>query len=182
MEFILTYEGELKSNANGTVKNQLRSYFHPQLKDLWNGPALMARSELRKYPPDNGNLSFIEKVDSMYYLPVVSEKLKLICRIDILMLRPEAPGNLVTGGDIDNRIKTLLDGLRTPHTIEELPRQRTNQMASDPFHVLLQDDKLITAINVEVGQLLNEPNSKVVKMIIRVDVKPTVTLWGNIGF
>jgi hypothetical protein len=36
----------------------------------------------------------------------------LICRLAITFLRREDPGAVVHGGDIDNRLNTLLDALR----------------------------------------------------------------------
>jgi hypothetical protein len=76
------------------------------------------------------------------------------CSLDILFLRRDAPGNLVkSGGDIDNRIKTLLDGLRMPSDcgqVEKMPPED----GEDPFYCLLLDDSLITEIRVTTDRLL----------------------------
>jgi len=125
----------------------------------------------------------MEKIDNMFYLPLVSTNIKLICELDILMLRPEPIGNLISGGDIDNRLKTLLDGLRMPNNIDELPKIRTNTDINDPFYALLQDDKLISKLNVEVGQLLIEDKEKnYVKIVIKAKIIPTVGIFANMGF
>ena len=49
------------------------------------------------------------------YLPLVRRSLGLACDLDIVFLRKGDPGATVSqGGDLDNRIKTLFDGLRMP--------------------------------------------------------------------
>jgi len=48
----------------------------------------------------------------------------MVLQLGSLFLRPGEPGRLVSrGGDIDNRIKTLLDGLRMPTDAIELPKE-----------------------------------------------------------
>jgi hypothetical protein len=43
------------------------------------------------------------------------------CALDILFLRRDNPGNLIaSGGDIDNRLKVLFDGLRMPEPMSDL--------------------------------------------------------------
>jgi hypothetical protein len=56
------------------------------------------------------------KVRGRQFIPLVRKSLALTCELDILFLRNDAPRSVVTssGGDLDNRIKTLFDGLRLP--------------------------------------------------------------------
>ncbi|MCA1626043.1 MAG: hypothetical protein LC768_07980 [Acidobacteria bacterium] len=55
------------------------------------------------------------------FVPLVSRDNFMICGLDILFLRRENPGDLILrGGDIDNRIKTLLDALRMPDDCNEV--------------------------------------------------------------
>jgi hypothetical protein len=68
-------------------------------------------------------------------------------------MRRDSPGNLVTsGGDIDNRLKTLLDALRVPDVIKGMPDMPSED--EDPFFCLLEDDCLITALSVTTDTLL----------------------------
>jgi hypothetical protein len=47
------------------------------------------------------------------FIPLVRHSLSLACDLDIIFMRKEEPGSLILqGGDIDNRLKTLFDGLR----------------------------------------------------------------------
>jgi hypothetical protein len=46
----------------------------------------------------------------------------IFCALNILFLRRDAPGKVVSGdGDLDNRLKTLFDALRVPNTADGLP-------------------------------------------------------------
>lgn len=76
------------------------------------------------------------------------------CALDILFLRRDGPGSLVkSGGDIDNRLKVLFDGLRMPQTCDEVCGD-TAAPDEDPFYCLLEDDKLISKVQVETNWLL----------------------------
>jgi hypothetical protein len=112
----------------------------------------------------------------------VCSRVHLVADLDILLLRPEAPGNIVTtGGDIDNRLKTLLDALRVP-SVQEIPKDLMPREDEAPFHCLLEDDSLITSVRVQTDRLL-EPTkgeSEVVA-IIHVTTKQLKTMMGTIG-
>ena len=73
---------------------------------------------------------------------------------DILFLRRDAPGGLISsGGDIDNRIKVLFDGLKIPNTVGDLGGFQL-ETQEDPFYCLLEDDSLITRVSVTTDRLL----------------------------
>jgi hypothetical protein len=105
----------------------------------------------------------------------------LTCSLNILFLRKEGPGALVaSGGDLDNRIKTLFDGLRMP-TLEE---GRAEKADLDPLFCLLEDDALITDVMIRTDRLVSRPgsSSSEVRLIIDVDVYPTHVRTDNSGF
>jgi hypothetical protein len=80
------------------------------------------------------------------------------------MLRPEAPGQtVISGGDIDNRLKTLFDALRMPlpGEIHELPGE-----GREPFFCLLQDDSLVNNISITTDLLLGPTNPNEVQLVI----------------
>jgi hypothetical protein len=89
------------------------------------------------------------------FVPLVSTKGGFTCALDILFLRRDNPGHLIAnGGDIDNRIKVLLDGLRMPHTANEMGGFDIDKGIEDPFFCLLEDDSLITKISVTTDRLI----------------------------
>ncbi|GAC1435418.1 MAG: hypothetical protein NVS1B11_37320 [Terriglobales bacterium] len=88
------------------------------------------------------------------FMPLISEWFSAACSLDILFLRRDGPGALVkSGGDIDNRIKVLFDALRMPQTCDEVCGDSPGE-GGNPFFCLLEDDKLITKVQVETNWLL----------------------------
>lgn len=74
-------------------------------------------------------------------------------------------------GDIDNRIKTLMDALKIPEGVSDAPEQDEH-----PFYVLLQDDRLVTRLSVESDMLLQPtgPNAgpQDARLVITVRLSP----------
>lgn len=106
----------------------------------------------------------------------------LIANIDIIFLRSEPPGSIVTKGDIDNRIKTLIDSLRKPAP-SEVPEDDAPKDDEIPyFYCLLEDDSLITSLAVTTDRLL-EPVSdpSEVILLIHVHVKVSQATIDNIS-
>jgi hypothetical protein len=94
----------------------------------------------------------------------------------VLLLRPEAPGQLFTqSGDIDNRLKTLFDALKIPTPNEEYGK-RSRHEDEEPFFCLLADDKLITKVAVETDQLLDVSGVGPVDLVHEASLVITVRL------
>jgi hypothetical protein len=114
------------------------------------------------------------------FVPLVTEELSLICGIEILFLRPDYPGAVVSSGDIDNRLKTLFDALRMPQ-IGQLKADAVPSENEKPFYVLLEDDKLISRLSVETDTLLepigDEMNKSDARLIITVKLRPPHLSW-----
>jgi len=84
-------------------------------------------------------------------------------------------GDIVHGGDLDNRLKNLLDGLRMPEREDDL--KGCEPGTGKPFYCLLEDDALITKLSVSTYQLLEpsvEPGDQHdVDLILNVTVHST---------
>ncbi|MCP4184309.1 MAG: hypothetical protein GY761_13505 [Hyphomicrobiales bacterium] len=104
----------------------------------------------------NYKKQYLAKKYALYdwnFVPLVSQDLDLLCSIDILMLRPQNPGNILKSGDLDGRLKTLFDALSIPDANQGyIERNAPNHQK--PMFVLLEDDRLITKASVETDQLL----------------------------
>jgi hypothetical protein len=77
----------------------------------------------------------IREVGPFHFAPLVSSALgwETIASLEILLLRPTQPGDLInTGGDLDNRMKTLFDALRLP-AAGELPKDEMPSEDEMPF-------------------------------------------------
>src|SRR5262249_3325043 len=153
MEFRLYYRGRLTANGPPPEKWLLRRRFHEQLARLWNQEPL-AGTRSRWLSPDTEEKSVLMTVGPFTFAPLVSSKLGVAAELDILFLRLQAPGAIVAyGGDLDNRVKTLLDALRVPD-VNQIGRE-TPMEREVPFFCLLQDDILVTRLAVTADQLLD---------------------------
>jgi hypothetical protein len=113
----------------------------------------------------------------------VSQTIHLVCDLEITLLRPEAPGAVITqSGDIDNRLKTLFDSLRMPKELGELHVGDAPGPDEQPFYCLLEDDNLITKVAVITDRLLQpvaSPNE--VLLVLRVNTRATRLIYKNMG-
>ncbi len=187
MEFTLVYRGPLKSNGSPAEKHSIRRQIHRQMQMLWQQQPLKhygppSGHYLSDTPPQ-GETSLIQKVAGFRFAPLISLKLSLIAELSVTFLRPEAPGSLISqGGDIDNRLKTLLDALRMPKVVSELPAGTSPAVDEDPFFCVLEDDNLVTKVSVATDRLLDPVQSNAeVLLLMHVLTKRTAGTWGNIG-
>ncbi len=204
MEFRLTYAGPLPATQGNKVgsprspklqqKHAIRQKLHPQLKRLWDitpflstggrsGPSAIVTEDSTDVPPhDVASLAAKYSLYGWNFVPLVTEDLNLICGIDILFLRPQTPGQVISAGDLDNRLKTLFDALRIP-VPEERYSGRVPEDDEKPLFCLLADDKLITKVSVETDQLLefvgSSPNDGDVRLVITVRLRPYEMHLGN---
>jgi hypothetical protein len=195
-------------------KQKIRKDFHGQLKRLWQinkflnehtvDTALWAsKSAIPAYQVGNPGfwsggpvperLPLSEAIANMHrengyrFVPLVREEFGLSCSLDILFLRRDFPAGVISAGDLDNRIKTLIDTLRKPHSANELRGNEVPGAGEDPFFCLLEDDDLVTALSVETDALLDPPNNgdagqSQVKLIISVELKPSHVTMFNLSF
>jgi hypothetical protein len=190
MEFTLHYRGPLKAatgrNKRKDHKHDLRRHFHKQLKELWKLPQLSEfRDSLIIPEPDAVETrTLLRRVGQYYFAPLIGSYFHLVASLEIVMLRPEPEGRIFIGsGDIDNRLKTLLDALKVPNETAALPDNVPPSSDETPFFCLLEDDSLITNVDIQTAHWL-EPDvqdSDEVVLLLRVRTKPIRVTWGNMG-
>lgn len=164
VEFRLIYQGKLPAQSSGgggsriPEKHAIRLHLHHQLKALWNDhPGLRSWSNSNETGQTYADIlgDKYEKCGKRF-LPLVTEDGGLACSLDILFLRRDQPGGLVkSGGDIDNRIKTLLDALQVPKNCDQVPKQWSPTPEENPLYCLMEDDKLINSLTVTTDRLLS---------------------------
>jgi len=179
MEFYLKYDGPLKSNAGAKDKHKIREYLYPQMKKQWDIKPL---NHLKgKILTSGRELSVLKEVDGVIFAPLVSSVLEFICQLDITILWTEEPGVISEfGGDIDNRLKTLFDALQCPD-INQIKPVKESFADKQPFFCLLENDKLITSVNIHTHTLLCSKNEADVSVLIHVMVKATGLMMATIG-
>ena len=183
MKFRLTYEGPLWPTQRDALaqerdkmaphKQAIRRVFHAQLRQLWQSnkflrecempPNFMLRSPYgsASYYGSGSKVPLREIVANRFpmfgyrFAPLVVEEFSLLCSLDILFLRRDMPGSALHAGDIDNRVKTLIDTLRPPRSQNELVGDDTApKEGEDPFFCLLEEDKQVSHFSVETDLLL----------------------------
>jgi hypothetical protein len=185
MEFRLTYRGPLKSKSSTTKEQtqKLRRHFHQQLAVLWDSAALV---EARKYvdatrSTESGEINLIQSVGAFQFALIASQAhgWNTVAELEIIFLRPSESCELIQhGGDLDNRVKTLLDGLRTP-SVNEIPSGDRPASGETPFFCPLQDDALVTDLAIRTDRLLTPATNNEVELIIRTRIRATRKSMGS---
>jgi hypothetical protein len=166
MRFHLSYEGPLPSSGNDDAKRPrpaklkavwaIRDYIKLQLDVLFKThSALQGRSAESRVlrhaliPP--------VIVGGHQFFPLAKSSFKVKCGLEITMLVNHDIASVLTQtGDLDNRLKTLFDGLRCPVGQQEIKGFRGAKREDDDYVCLLEDDALITSLKIEVlGSRLN---------------------------
>ena len=144
MKFTLQYDGVLVSNQGSSRvdnKREIRFALDPWLRKLWE-----QNRQLRWLRVHEGSLARLRSasfkgndlvvdpltggmdgpliwspfphatIDGLTYIMLVNQLNRWICDLEIKLLVPESTHKR---GDIDNRVKTLLDGLRPPQNMKE---------------------------------------------------------------
>ncbi len=176
MEFRLIYEGSLLGQgAKSPHKWEIRRALHPQLRRLWQEQPLKdVAADLLAFPARGRLPSVVVEKDGLRFAPLITRRLHLYAEISVLLFRQQPRGTLITdGGDIDNRLKTLLDGLRIPRGSNEGRQELPDVPDPIPFFCLLEDDSLVTKVTVESEQLLRPADPDEVLAVISVHVKKT---------
>jgi hypothetical protein len=152
MMFKLIYDGPLPADKDGTaaIKQAIRRQIRPQLRELWH-----------THPFLNGDDALIPALASEFerfgyrFVPLLRRNNHMVCRIDMLLLLRQTPYGPMLNGDLDNRVKTLLDGLRMPGQRSEMGPGDTGPTADETeFFVLLEDDASICEFQIRTDQLL----------------------------
>ena len=185
MKFRLLYEGPIPPRQRVGVGDlhTIRIALHPQIKALWQYAPLSACAKWLRESSSPGAYALLERSNDVLFAPLISRVNDLMCELDITLLRQQAPGRLLgDGGDIDNRMKTLLDAMRKPSTQEAQAAQIAKRPDDDPIHCLLQDDAFVTRLNVETDRLLRPASDEFhLVAIIQVTVVLTRVTYGTLG-
>lgn len=129
------------------------------------GPREIALAMPQLYEDLCGGIGVGDKV----YRPLVRSSLHLSCELEILFLRQADPGALVSqGGDLDNRIKLLLDALRMPDKAE----QDNCPPPESELYCLMESDHLVSRLDVNTDRLLFPQTDKPdeVHLVIEVTI------------
>ena len=187
-------------------KHALRLEFHRQLADLWKrDPRLssidpeqlkdvVTHSEVfrgrfdvqrnaEKHIPlyeDTPLRGFLYQRPFRGYrfIPLVTGVMHADCRLEITISRSLRRGTILYAGDLDGRLKVLLDALSMPLQKSDLPCGVTG--GDEICFCLLEEDVMVTDLCIESKQLLGEdPAGHVAEVEIDVIVRPVIQMLGT---
>jgi hypothetical protein len=191
IEFFLRYRGHLhsatKNDSRTKEKMLIRRQLSPQLRSFCqNHPTLKRVMEdaINREKPirSNGFVNSEEDqrrfahaaIGGWKFVPLVLRGRRWICELKVTFLRRNDPGQIYSGGDLDNRIKTLFDGLRMPYEAAEIigPPENDDNLC----FCLLEDDALISGWTMETGRLWGPLDSNGNENGADVDINMHVTV------
>lgn len=151
------------------AKNEIRSQFHRQLKNLWHWtPYLRAQLDAglplgematRRIKIEGAPTFYGAELQGIVFYPLVTYGCPWVCEhLDIrFLIRQDRLDTLDTSvGDIDARLSVVFDALRIPQNKDQLIEDR--ESLPTPCFCLLEDDGVIQRLNAETLHLLNEPD------------------------
>src|SRR5262245_35492988 len=170
MEFRLVYQGVLNSTGNKSAvghTHAIRRYLHKQLANLWRTAPILrmaagqTQGAILNINTLHGKMSLnITELVEIYgragkhFVPLVCDENSITCSLDILLLRRDL-GTVLVSGDLDGRIKTLIDALTIPN--RGLKKEDLEDGEEDPMYCLMSDDKLISEVKVTADYLFADP-------------------------
>jgi hypothetical protein len=169
---------------NGRYWPKYGGAFAMQTHHQHPGPVIPPRALNDPQRAAQGVLDLCESLDKhgAWFRPLVRESFALHCGLKVLFLRKEAPGKVYQGGDIDGRIKTLLDALAMPQHVEQILEKTGTE--TQPHYCLLEDDSMVSGLTVETERLLadngNPPDYA--RLVIEVDVRVRQAMIYNQSF
>ncbi len=160
VEFRLLFDGPIGSGSRAPIKQEIRRALHPQLRRLWlvtrklralaehKGQIFHAEVQSRSteaptYLSEEEAIQFAFKrwgdnwnIGPFHFVPLVTKELATVCKLDILLLRPDDDRYVMEHGDLDGHVKTLFDGLRMPTKQDETGHSSPTPH-ENPFFCLL---------------------------------------------
>lgn len=218
MRFTMFYDGGLRPTQRDAAANQIepladhkmqiRKNFHAQLKRFWHinqflrehtvvpraMPARIRFDEAVWGSDQRDHIPLVEYVAKEHeehgynWVPLVRKDWRLRCALHIHLLRHDGIESPVNAGDLDNRVKTIIDALTKPSSANQLGSFVEPAEDEKPFFCLLEDDDLVTEFSVETDTLLTEPISKQhehmreVRATIAIEIQPYLVDTLNLSF
>lgn len=178
MRFSLTFQGDLPPRGSPTQIQNVREQFDPQMRRLWNTEPLIGSANYidPQYLPNDCYVP--RTVKSTEYVPLVSDKLALRASLSVMLYSSDLPGGMLSHGDIDNRMKTLLDAL----TVPPVQQASDNPVKDGRTFCLLDDDRFVSELTIRNERLLTlDVGSRQSLAIIDVKLIAARALMCNVG-
>ena len=178
MEFYLNYHGTLSTTGHAKQKFIYRRVFLKQLKMLDEHYKEYGVSKRLGFTSEK-----VRQVGPFEFFPLVTRDGNQEVMLDITILSQTGPGGgKQSSGDLDNLLKSLIDGLRMAQNSNEI-RSELPEEGEKPFFCLLEDDQVIRNIQVSHNKLffpsknLNKAKGQEIFALIKVTIVPKFPDW-----
>ena len=166
MELVLTYEGRIPAQRSDLeVIWDIRKSFDRQLRKVW-GKAPFA--VLKEWEEGTGSKppQFTRQQGGHTFVPLYGKDVGVGVDLNITLLTGMPPQQaIINAGDLDNRIKRLIDGLRAPKDKGEMSK---NLPATGRWHCLVEDDSAVLGLQARLGAYLGNDDPAISFAIVRV--------------
>jgi hypothetical protein len=166
MELTLTFEGRIPAQRSdlGVIWTMRRS-FSSQLEKVWGKPPFEV---LRKWEDSGfaaGAPKFTRILADTTYIPLYGLDVGVGVDLEITLLTGmPTQKSVISSGDLDNRIKRIIDALRVPQGKGEL---QSDALAKSRCYCLVEDDNAVLALRAKLGPYLGSNDPSVSFAIIR---------------
>lgn len=170
MEIVLTYRGRIPAKRSDRESVwAMRREFHTQLEKLWGREPF----DVLKRWEDSGFAAGAPRFTSSWrdqtFVPFLGRDLGVGADLEITLLSGHPrQKRVLSAGDLDNRVKRLVDALRVPHGDSEMAEALP---PGGRWYCLLQDDDVVTAVSAKLGTYLASDDPSESFAFIRV--RPT---------
>lgn len=160
MKITLTYRGRIPSARSGGGKDKvaaisdMRLSFHNQLARLWGEHPFEVLKEWEDSNFAAGAPNFIRRVSGVNFVPFYDERkvgIAVGLEINLLSGQPKDAPKVISAGDLDNRIKSVIDALHPPQK-DSLSQELT---ALNRVYCLMSDDEAVKEISASTRPFLD---------------------------
>lgn len=185
MQITLKYRGIVPSaqSGGGNKKTEhiskMRLCFHEQLKKLWGQPPFQVLKDWLETGFEASAPDFTQTVSTVRYLPFFDEKrigIAVGLKITLLSGEPNNAPQLISKGDLDNRIKSIIDALQPPQSNS----QSDDEVKLNDIYCLMGDDEAVKEIKATTRPFLASQSHNDNFVIIEVTPIPQRVTISNI--
>ena len=172
MEFVLTYEGRIPSRSKDKAAVwEMRKSFDRQLRKLWGKPPFDILAEWEATGFAAGAPNFLIRRGAQSFVPLYGLKVGIGVSLDIKLLSglPDRKP-VISSGDLDNRIKRVIDALRAAADEGELIGGLEDNAR---WHCLMDDDSSVLQLSASLGPYLGSDDTAV--SFASITVRPIAT-------
>jgi hypothetical protein len=178
MEFVLSYSGAVKSSRDRKITSSIRKSISAQLERLGRDERL--KGAFNRLSNVDNTIQGSSFFSGTRFIPVFGVATLTTVELDITLLNGSDYHSPLKNGDLDNRLKRVIDGLRCPLTGDEV--DEGTLFDQKRCFCLINDDSILSKISVRAFPNLSANSESDTVVLINAKVKAFGTTWENSSF